>query len=100
MLVLLQVSLDNGQLKVPEPNADYFGKDEGCVGANFTQSYAGTWGWSDVGCGTLGPALCKLPPPGNFTYDSAAADGRDRACTARVSIVLNSTAWCVARALS
>jgi hypothetical protein len=44
-------------------------------GANFSQAYSGTWGWSDAGCGTLAPALCKLPPPGNFTYDAAAADG-------------------------
>jgi hypothetical protein len=27
-----QVSLDNGQVKVPEPNADYFGRDEACAG--------------------------------------------------------------------
>ncbi len=58
------------------------------MGANFTQAYAGTWGWSDVGCGTLGPALCKLPPPANFSYDAAAADGEGGSARLRLAALL------------
>jgi hypothetical protein len=43
---------------------------EDCAGANFTQAYNGTWGWSDEQCDHLFPFVCEAPlqqqspPPG------------------------------------
>jgi hypothetical protein len=44
-----------------EPNNAF--PPEDCAGANHSQSYSGTWGWSDAHCKLKFPFMCEIPVP-------------------------------------
>jgi hypothetical protein len=45
----------------PEPNNVF--PPEDCAGANASQAYDGSWGWSDEDCATRAPFVCEVAPP-------------------------------------